>query len=184
MEKPASQTPPELVFLMEHLSEFPVTHQHIKMWTWRDQQLALILQYLWSGWPNHCRPNLQPYNTSTRESSYTPGVALRAPWHRQNEVSQNVRVVAGNGQRHWNVRLNLSELSSTASQASCRTFAPLEMAFAAVAHRLFRAYEWKNVPSDHLCAFEMDWSIRYNLFYGNRDFASCFLHVLNCQKWL
>ncbi len=97
-EKPASQTPPALVLLMEYLSECSVTHQHIKTSTRRDPQLALIVQYLRSGWPNHGSPNPailvkerraliarwlhclghMSGDTSTRESSCTSGVGLRA----------------------------------------------------------------------------------------------------------
>ena len=73
IEKPANQTPPELVLLLEHLSESPVTHQHIKTWTRRDPQLALIQQYLRSGWPNHCSPNLQPYESRKDELSSLDG---------------------------------------------------------------------------------------------------------------
>ena len=57
-EEPASQTPPELVLLMDHLSESPVTHQHIKTWTHRDPLMSMILQHLQSGWPNQCKPEV------------------------------------------------------------------------------------------------------------------------------
>ena len=58
---------------MEHLSESPVTHQHIKTWTRRDPQLVLILQYLRSGWPNCCSPDLQAYMSRKDELSLLDG---------------------------------------------------------------------------------------------------------------
>ena len=72
-EQPASQTPPELVLLMEHLSESPVTHQHIKTWTRRDLHMALILQYLRSGWPNSCNTDLKQYKSRKHELSLLDG---------------------------------------------------------------------------------------------------------------
>ena len=66
-EEPASQPPPELVLLMDHLSESPVTHQHIKTWTRRDPLMSTVLQHLQSGWPNQCKPELKPFSTRKEE---------------------------------------------------------------------------------------------------------------------
>ena len=39
-------TPPELVLLMEHLADSPVTADQIRSWTKRDPTLASVLQYV------------------------------------------------------------------------------------------------------------------------------------------
>ena len=45
LEAPAqTQIPPELVFLMDHLNESPVTAEHICAWTRRDPSLSSVLQ--------------------------------------------------------------------------------------------------------------------------------------------
>ena len=41
-----SSSPPELVLLMEHLDDSPVTAHHICVWTRRDPVLSKVLQYV------------------------------------------------------------------------------------------------------------------------------------------
>ena len=45
-------TPPELVLLMEHLADSPVTADQIRSWTKRDPTLAPVLQYVQQSWPD------------------------------------------------------------------------------------------------------------------------------------
>ena len=50
LEAPAqTQIPPELVFLMDHLNESPVTAEHICAWTRRDPSLSAVLQAVKQG---------------------------------------------------------------------------------------------------------------------------------------
>ena len=42
---------PELVLLLEHLNESPVTAKDIASWTRRDPLLSIVAQYVRHGWP-------------------------------------------------------------------------------------------------------------------------------------
>ena len=44
-----TETPPELVLIMEHLEDSPVTADHIRVWTRRDPSLSLVVQFLCQG---------------------------------------------------------------------------------------------------------------------------------------
>ena len=61
-EKPLkTPLPAELVLLMEHLEESPVTATQIRMWTRRDPLLSRVSRYLHEGWPDQCDDHLKPY---------------------------------------------------------------------------------------------------------------------------
>ena len=61
-EKPLeTPLPAELVLLMEHLEESPVTATQIRMWTRRDPLLSRVSRYLHEGWPDQCDDQLKPY---------------------------------------------------------------------------------------------------------------------------
>ena len=61
-EKPLeTPLPAELVLLMEHLEESPVTATQIRMWTRRDPLLSRVSCYLHEGWPDQCDDQLKPY---------------------------------------------------------------------------------------------------------------------------
>jgi len=61
-EKPLeTPLPAELVLLMEHLEESPVTATQIRMWTRRDPLLSQVSRYLHDGWPYQCDDQLKPY---------------------------------------------------------------------------------------------------------------------------
>ena len=57
-----SSTPPELVLLMEHLDDSPVTAHHIRVWTRRDPALSKVLQYVQRGWPSSYDEALAAYS--------------------------------------------------------------------------------------------------------------------------
>ena len=48
---PTVETPPELVLLLEHLEESPVTAKNIANWTRKDPLLSVVLRYIRQGWP-------------------------------------------------------------------------------------------------------------------------------------
>ena len=58
-----SSTPPELVLLVEHLDDSPVTAADIRAWTRRDRTLSQVLQYVQQGWPAKGDPNLEPFSS-------------------------------------------------------------------------------------------------------------------------
>ena len=45
------QTPPELVLLVKHLQDAPVTARQIAHWTVRDPLLSRVSRYIQEGWP-------------------------------------------------------------------------------------------------------------------------------------
>ena len=53
--------PPELVLLMQHLQQLPVTADHIRLWTRRDPVLAKVFQFVQHGWPYRVDPELAPF---------------------------------------------------------------------------------------------------------------------------
>ena len=63
------ETPPELVLLMEHLEDSPVTADHIRVWTRRDPSLSSVVQFLRQGWPAQSTPELHPYWSKRSELS-------------------------------------------------------------------------------------------------------------------
>jgi hypothetical protein len=72
--------PPELVLLLEHIANSPVTSEQIREWTAKDKVLSLVLQYLRSGsWPDSCPSDeLKPYWTRQTELSLVNGCILWA----------------------------------------------------------------------------------------------------------
>ena len=62
--------PPELILVMEHIANSPVTAKEIAQGTKADPILSRVLQYLNSGWPDSC-----------------PDDSLKPYWNRQNELS-------------------------------------------------------------------------------------------------
>ena len=71
-----TEIPPELVLLMEHLADSPVTANDICAWTRRDSSLAPVLQCLQQGWPAQCDPSLTPFYSRRSELSLHQGCIL------------------------------------------------------------------------------------------------------------
>ena len=70
LEAPAqTQTPPELVLLMDHLNESPVTVEHIRAWTRFDPSLSAFLQAVKQGWLAQCPPDLAAFTKRKSELS-------------------------------------------------------------------------------------------------------------------
>ena len=69
-------TPAELVLLMEHLDDSPVTAQHVRTWTRKDPVLSTVLQYVLYGWPDKCDETLAPYSSRKNELSVHMGCVL------------------------------------------------------------------------------------------------------------
>ena len=64
------ELPPELVLLVEHLGESPVTVKDIATWTRRDPVLSKVLQYVLQGWPvSTAEDNLKPFLVKRDELS-------------------------------------------------------------------------------------------------------------------
>ena len=75
-ELPANEEPPELVLLMEHLADSPVTARQIQSWTRRDPLLTPVVQALQHGWPKEGNPNLVPFQSKRNELSLFDGCIL------------------------------------------------------------------------------------------------------------
>ena len=71
-----SKTPPELVLLMDHLDESPITAQHIRVWTRRDPVLSKVLQFVERGWPSTCDKSLSTYSAKRSELSVFQGCVM------------------------------------------------------------------------------------------------------------
>ena len=71
-----SKTPPELVLLMDHLEDSPVTACHIVVWTRRDPVLSQILNYVERVWPNKCDKSLSTYGSKRNELSVHQGCLM------------------------------------------------------------------------------------------------------------
>ena len=71
-----TETPPELVLLMEHLEDSPVTADHIRVWTRRDPSLSSVVQFLHQGWPTQSSPELHPFWSKKSELSLHQGCIL------------------------------------------------------------------------------------------------------------
>ena len=69
-------SPPELVLLMEHLQDSPVTADDIRVWTRRDPLLAKVLQFVKDGWPDKCEDDLKPFVSRKQELSLHKGCIL------------------------------------------------------------------------------------------------------------
>ena len=70
------KTPPELVLLLEHLEESPVTVQHIRVWTRRDPELSKVLQFIERGWPPNGDKSLSAYSAKRNELSVYQGCVM------------------------------------------------------------------------------------------------------------
>ena len=72
-----SDTPPELVLLMEHLADAsPVTAKQIEVWTRRDPTLSKVLHYLQFGWPKKVDKSVTTYSSRSTELSVYNGCIL------------------------------------------------------------------------------------------------------------
>ena len=67
---------PELVLLLEHLADSPVTVNDIRNWTRRDPLLAQVLQFVEQGWPHKCDTSLSAYSSRKTELSVLDGCIL------------------------------------------------------------------------------------------------------------
>ena len=85
-----TSTPPELVLLMEHLSDSPVTDQHIRLWSRRDPLLSSIIQFLKSGWPSQSNPQTRPYELSLYEGCVLWGIRVVIPPQGRKAVLQEL----------------------------------------------------------------------------------------------
>ena len=89
---PLSTTPmdvsmaPELVLLLDHLTNSPVTVEDICTWTRRDPILAQVLQYVEQGWPHNCDSTLSAYSSHKTELSVLDGCIL---WGSRVVVPEN-----------------------------------------------------------------------------------------------
>ena len=70
------KTPLELVLLMDHVDESPVTARHIQVLTRRDPLLSQVQQYLKQGWPSTCDKSLSPYSSRRNELSVFQGCVM------------------------------------------------------------------------------------------------------------
>ena len=61
--------PAELVLLMEHLEDSPVTAQHIRLWTRRDPVLSVIQNYVRHGWPDKVDSKFTAFTMKREELS-------------------------------------------------------------------------------------------------------------------
>jgi len=66
------QPPPELILLVDHLSNSPVTAKHIQVQTNKDATMATALQYVLQGWPNCLEPHSALQPDEPRVSDSTP----------------------------------------------------------------------------------------------------------------
>ena len=73
-----AKTPPELVLLVDHLNDSPVSAEQIKKATRQDPVLATALQYIQQGWPHKDAINdtLKPYYHRREELSVFDGCIL------------------------------------------------------------------------------------------------------------
>ena len=66
-------TPPELVLLVEHLADSPVTAGHIRSWTQKDPVLARVLEFVRQGWPEKVDQDLSQFFAKRDELSVHEG---------------------------------------------------------------------------------------------------------------
>ena len=97
MEPDITEQLPELVLLMEHLEDSPVTAQHIQAWTRRDPSLFPVVQALQQGWPEDPTPELVPFHSRRNELSLFDGCILwgsrvLVPQKRRKAVLQELHV--------------------------------------------------------------------------------------------
>lgn len=69
--------PPETVFLMDRLSQAPVTAKQIKLWTERDPVLSQVKRWVMQGWPDTVeQEGFKPYVKRKLELSVLDGCLL------------------------------------------------------------------------------------------------------------
>ena len=75
---PETDTPHEVILLMEHLCDSPVTAHNIQAATQKDPLLSKVLQYVHRGWPhnNTGGTDLSPFFTRRVELSLQDGCIL------------------------------------------------------------------------------------------------------------
>ena len=75
---PESEPVPEMILLMEHLKDSPVSSYQIRTATARDPLLAVVLRYIRSGWPSNvpASSNLFPFFCRRAELSVQDGCIL------------------------------------------------------------------------------------------------------------
>ena len=75
---PETDTPPEVILLMEHLCDSSVTAHDIQAATQKDPLLSKVLQYVCRGWPdsNMGGTDLSPFFTRRAELSLQDGCIL------------------------------------------------------------------------------------------------------------
>ena len=71
-----TETPTELVLLMEHLADSPITAKQIQVLTRRDPTLSTVLHYLQYGWPAKVNSNLSNYFSRCTKLSVHEGCIL------------------------------------------------------------------------------------------------------------
>jgi len=76
-EKPKeTPLPAELVLLVEHLQDSPVSVAQIREWTKRNPLLAQVLRFVNEGWPEQYEEGLKPYAPRSTELSVHDGCLL------------------------------------------------------------------------------------------------------------
>ena len=71
-------TPPEIILLLKHLDESPVTAKDIRTWTSRDPKLSRVLQYVQQGWPSeNVEEDLSNFYSRHQELLVYDGCLLR-----------------------------------------------------------------------------------------------------------
>ena len=78
VEPSVKQPPPEIVLLVDHLENSPVTAHQIQECTCKDPQLAPIVQFVQQGWPSVCPDpdKLAPFFEKRTELSIYEGCLL------------------------------------------------------------------------------------------------------------
>ena len=76
VEPASTEIPPELVLLIEHLNNSPVTADQVRSWTRRDPLLAPVVQFLQQGWPSQVDTDLTPFFSRKTELSLHEGCVL------------------------------------------------------------------------------------------------------------
>ena len=68
--------PPEVILLMKHLAESPVTSRDIRVGTQQDPVLSSVLRNVRQGWPNSPDSALSPFYSHRYELSVQDGCLL------------------------------------------------------------------------------------------------------------
>ena len=61
---------PELVLMLQHLDESPITVNDTHKWTKRDPLLAQVFHFVKYGWPHKCDFSLTPYSSCSTELQF------------------------------------------------------------------------------------------------------------------